>query len=125
MLFLLGKEDDLISAEGCTGTIARLRARGANVVDTVLYPNALHSFDVDRAKMLYMPNAQGFKGCTSAGQDLDNLTYYVGDNQVTSKEFGDYWGKCTVRGGSIGPNHPAKSDSRDRTKAFVLKTFAM
>lgn len=125
MIFFVGKDDDFFSAESCTGAVTKLRARGANIVDFTVYPNATHSFDVTRAKTVYIANAQSFKGCAGAGQDLDNLTYYLGDTRVTSKEYGEYFGKCMTRGSSVGQNNAAKDDSRAKTKAFVLKNFAM
>lgn len=125
MLFFVGKEDDYFSAESCTGAVTKLRARGANVTDLVVYPNAYHGFDVTRDKTVYTANAQSFKGCSSAGQDLDNMTYYLGDTRVTSKEYGEYFGKCVARGASVSPDRTAKADARARTKAFVLKNFAM
>ena len=69
-------------------------------------------------------NAQSWKTCVIA-QDLDDLAYYAEGKQVAPKEYGEYFGKCTTRGATVGLNFQAKSDSRVRTKAIVAKVFGL
>ena len=124
LLYFVGKEDDFVSADSCTLTVKKMREKGANIADYVLYPNVYHGYDVDRPKNVYIANAQSAKNCVIS-QDLDSLEYYADGKQVTSKEYGEYFGKCLTTGTTIGFSHSATSDSRAKTKAFVLKIFAM
>jgi dienelactone hydrolase len=123
ILLFAAQEDDFVSAESCSFTVGKLKEKGANV-EYVLYPNTYHSFDVERPKDLYIGNAQSWKHCVM-GQDLDNLDYYVDRKQVTSKEYGEYLGKCMTRGTTVGLNVKTKSDSRAKTTAFVKKVFGL
>jgi dienelactone hydrolase len=124
MLYFVGKEDDFVSADSCTLAVKKMREKGANIADYVLYPNTYHSFDVERPKRLYIGLAQSFKNCVIS-QDLDDLAYYADGKQVTSKEYGDYFGKCQTKGSTVDVNSQAKSDSRAKTKTFVIKTFGL
>jgi dienelactone hydrolase len=124
LLFFVAKEDDFVSADSCTLAVTKLKAKGANIADYVMYPNTYHGFDVDRPKRLYIANAQSWKTCVMA-QDLDDLTYYAEGKQVTLKEYSEYLGKCTTKGSTVDLNFEAKSDSRAKTKAFVIKTFGL
>lgn len=123
ILLFAAQEDDFVSAESCTFTVGKLKEKGATV-EYVLYPNTYHSFDVERPKDLYIGNAQSWKQCVM-GQDLDNLDYYVDRKQVTSKEYGEYHGKCMTRGTTVGLNSKSKFDSRAKTQSFVKKVFGL
>jgi dienelactone hydrolase len=120
----IGTDDDFTSAASCATAVPKFRAKGANIVDFTVYRGVMHSFDVMRNKTLYIAKGQGFRNC-NAGQDLDNLTYYVGDTQVSPKEYGDHFGKCIVLGTSVAYNYAATSDSQNKVKALVTKTFGL
>ncbi len=124
MLYFVGKEDDFVSADSCTLAVKKMREKGANIADYVVYPNTYHSFDVDRPKRVYLAMAQSFRNCVIS-QDLDDLAYYAEGKQVTPKEYGEYFGKCMTKGSTVDMNFQAKSDSRAKTKAFVAKTFGI
>jgi dienelactone hydrolase len=124
LLYFVGQDDDFVSADSCTLAVKKMRDKGANVADYVLYPNVYHGFDVDRPKDVYIANAQSAKNCV-IGQDLDNSAYYAEGKQVTAKEYGEYYGKCMTRGSTVGFSNSATADARAKTKAFVLKTFGM
>ena len=124
LLYFVGEEDDFVSAESCTLAVQKMREKGANIADYVLYSNAYHGYDVDRPKNVYIANAQSAKNCVIS-QDLDDQSYFADGKQVSSKEYGEYFGKCMTKGSTIGFSYSATADSRDRIKAFVLKTFAM
>lgn len=124
LIYFVGKDDDFVSADSCTLAVKKMREKGANVADYVLYPNVYHGFDVDRPKDVYIANAQSAKNCVIS-QDLDNSAYYAEGKQVTAKEYGEYFGKCMTKGSTVGFSHSATADARAKTKAFVLKTFAM
>lgn len=124
MLFFVGKDDDFISAESCVKAVSALRNKGANVSELVIYPNAHHAFDVTRPKSLYIGNAQSGRNCVIF-QDLDDSSYYAEGVKVTPKEYAEYFGKCQTKGATVAQNDQAKSDSREKTKAFVAKVFGL
>ena len=125
MQLFVGDRDNIITPETCGVAVSGLKAKGANVIDYVAYPGALHSFDVQRDKEVYVANAQSFKGCAGAVQDLDTMDYFIDERKVSSKEYGDYFATCMTKGYSIGYNYSAKADSQKRVAALVAKTFGL
>lgn len=123
MLFFFAGKEEYVPPESCPATANQLRARGADVTD-VMYPNAYHSFDVERSKHVYLAKGESWTSC-SRTQDMDTMNYYVSGKQVTPKEYAEAFSKCTKHGVTIGYDYSAKSDSREKTKAFVAKVFGL
>jgi hypothetical protein len=53
------------------------------------------------------------------------MTYSVDNVQVSSKEYGESMGKCMSHGLTASFNRTARDDAREKTKAFVVKTFGL
>lgn len=119
----IGTADDYVTAETCTANVEALRAKGANV-DFTVYQGAHHGFDLVKDRDMYRPQVQNYRGCV-LNQNLDDLTYSADGKLVTTKEYGDYLGKCLTRGITVGYSSSAASDAQKKVRAMVLKTFAM
>ena len=125
ILSFIGKKDDYYAWETCANAVDNLRAKGANIVNFTVYPGVYHGFDVERDKQVYIGNAQTSKNCGKIGYDSDEKTYQVDAKVATSKEFGDYFGKCMSRGATVSYDRQATLDSRAQTKALLIKVFGL
>jgi dienelactone hydrolase len=55
LLVLIGDADDWVAPESCVQMVEAMRRRGADV-SIVLYPGAVHYFDVEGQKRTFLPN---------------------------------------------------------------------
>ena len=119
----IGTADDYVTAETCAANVEALRAKGANI-DFTVYPGAFHGFDMVKDRNMYRAQVQNYRGCV-INQNLDDLTYSAGGKPVTSKEYGDYLGKCMTRGISVGYSPSAATDAQKKVRSLIIKNFAM
>lgn len=123
ILFLMGDDDDYVAPATCSRFVDAMRSRGANIEFDV-YPNTKHGFDQDR-KELRAPRAQTLKSCAPHYQDIDSLTYAVGSQIMSLKEYGESMQKCMTTGVTVGPNYQSRDLARASVKSFVRKNFAL
>jgi dienelactone hydrolase len=108
----LGGKDDYNPASSCVDYTKRLKTAGVDV-NTVVYPNAQHAFDLPTAKAfsLELKNAQTARNCSVKETSPGILT-----NEATKKPF-SYSDSCVEKGPHIG----ADPDARNQAYPAALK----
>ena len=124
MLMLLGGADDMTEPAPCEHFGAELKERGVPV-RVVIYPNASHGFDRQRAPVTLDRHYVGIRQC-EAVYDLDSRVIRRLDTGATlaTKEANEAWVReCRKQGAHSGGDTRAREASIVEVRAFLADVF--
>lgn len=123
LLFLLGGSDDYTPPEPCRAYAQWFESHGAPAT-VVVYPNAYHGFDGERAPFYYPRLVTGRK-CDGT-IDIDRFTVAIrATGQDITATARDYYRTCLGTGATVGGNSEARRRAQDDVKAFLKSVFKM
>jgi dienelactone hydrolase len=123
LLFLLGGSDDYTPPEPCRAYAQWFESHGAPAT-VVVYPNAYHGFDGERAPFYY-PRLVTGRNCDSI-VDLDRFTVAIrSTGRDITASARDYYRDCLGTGATVGGNSEARRRAQDDVKTFLKSVFKM
>jgi dienelactone hydrolase len=123
LLFLLGGSDDYTPPEPCRAYAQWFQSHGAPA-GVIVYPNAYHGFDGERAPFYYPALVTG-RNCDSI-IDLDRFTVTIrSTGQDITASARDYYRNCIGKGATVGGNTEARRRAQEDVKAFLKRVFGM
>lgn len=123
LLFLLGGRDDYTPAAPCQDYARWFQSKGAEAT-VIVYPDAYHGFDSNRAPVFVRDLVAG-RNC-SANYDLDRFTATIrasGENITAT--MGDYVRGCQSRGATVGGDNEARRRAPADVATFLKRVFKL